>query len=147
MTEFNTFSGFCIAACAFMIFFGMSTAIINAVAPNVFPGMAGIDTANAEEKISSDYLNFGALIASYGVAIGISVLLSILTNSTNMIGVWLFGAVFWASFASLNGTLGLLLYNYLGVASVPIFAVLWVGMVIMFIGAVIGMLSGSQWMR
>jgi len=147
MAEFNTFSGICIATCMFMIFFGMATAVVNAVAPNVFPGLAGIDTSNAESKIDTDYMSIGVIVVTYGAAIIGAGILAVLTNSTNIIGVWLFSAVFWASFLSLNGTLSIMLYGYLGAASIPIFAILWIGMIMMFIGAIIGMLSGSQWMR
>jgi hypothetical protein len=75
-------------------------------------------------------------------AIGIAYL----TRTTNMIGVYLFGTFFWSSWLNVIRIL-----NDTSFLSFPgglaLIGMISVGMTFMFIGAVIGLLSGSIWMR
>jgi len=153
----NTFNSFCIGACVFMIFVGMSFGFITAIGafPTSYTGSVnatGTDLTILENLTGNvtgqeGHLSWGAMwgIATGG-AIAVSVVFAILTHSTNMIGVWLFGTFFWSSYASIIGML--FTFDFLSSGAGLILAtMITIGMTIMFVGAVIGMLSGSHYMR
>jgi len=108
-----------------------------------FSNLTGNITSIGGEKINFDSL---WLYATGGIALGGVIILGILTQSTNLIGVWIFGTVFWMSWIKIQGIfyVGGLLSNTAGIALV---GMLWLGMMFMFVGAIIGMLSQSGGMR
>lgn len=136
----STFTGFCIAACMFMIFVGMSSAVVNTL--GVFPDSFSVNTGVAQSKFNTGYIT----VFAYVGAIAGAILLSLVSRTTNVIGIWLFGAVFWSSWLSVNTIFytGGFLNNPTGIAIV---AMLWFGMVVMFLGAIVGLLSGNPQME
>jgi hypothetical protein len=148
----NTFSGLCIGACIFIIFIGMAAGVVNSI--GAFPGAVTptADTTDAQQTGNfSSYSNIYSLLTTYGGAIGLGVIASIITllitGSTSLIGIWMFAAVFWSSWLSIQNIFytGGFLNNETGILIV---LMLWFGMSMMFIGAVVGMLSpGSTAMR
>jgi hypothetical protein len=139
----NTFNGFCIAACMFMVFVGMASTVVSTL--GVFPSTLDINTDDAQSKFDVQYNNILSA-GVYGATILGAIALAFLTRTTNLIGMWIFSGVFWAGWLSVNGLFytGGFLNNATGIAIV---AMLWFGMTIMFIGAVTGILSGSTVMR
>lgn len=153
----NTFNSFCIGACLFICLVGMAGSFVGAlgVLPSTWDiGLQGDDTggvfSNLTENITSTSggaMNFDSfwLIATGGIAVT-GIILGILMQSTNMIAVWIFGTVFWSGWIKVNSIFyaGGFLDNTAGIALVSI---LWFGMMIMFIGAIIGMLGQSGGLR
>lgn len=154
----NTFSSLCIGACIFMIFIGFSFGFIDAM--GAFP-TGKTSPFNPSSDTSTGMLTNltgnvsgtpGSISWSmfWGAATGVTLLaagvFSVLTGTTNMLGVYLFGTFFWSSWASLVG----ILYQFdflTSSAGLILLTMITVGMGVMFVGAVIGMLSGSQSMR
>lgn len=140
-----------------MIFIGMSMGFIGAI--NAFPTSmtSPIDTSSGDMDIlenltgnitgTTGTLTFGEMwgIATGAITVG-AIVLSILTGTTNMIGIWLFGSFFWSSWVSLIGILYMFAFLTTG-AGLILVTMITVGMSIMFVGAVIGMLSGTHSMR
>ena len=153
----NTFSGFCIGACVFMIFIGMSFGFISAIGAFPTSQTAPFDTGGTDLGIVSNltsnitgttgHLSFGEIwgIATGAITVG-AIILSILTGTTNMIGIWLFGSFFWSSWASLVGILYMFDFLSSG-AGLILVTMITVGMSIMFVGAIIGMLAGTHSLR
>ena len=81
-----------------------------------------------------------------GIGSGAVIFASILTGTTNLLGVYLFGTFFWASWVKLVQLFWTFDALKTG-AGLILVTMITVGMSIMFIGAVIGMLSGSVSMR
>ena len=154
-----------------MIFIGMSFSFIDAISPGTYEGHSfesfpqghtsdinatedpqnittGL-TANITGEQINQYgnLNMGMIwaIATGGMTVG-AIVLSILTGTTNMIGAWIFGSFFWSSWLSLIN----ILYNFDfldSTAGLILLGMISVGMTIMFVGAMVGMLSGAHSMR
>lgn len=153
----NTFSSLCIGACVFMIFIGFSFGFVDAMGAfptgKTSPFNASDGTTNIITNLTSNVTGQPGTISWSGVwaaATGLSLLgagiFSVLTGTTNLLGVYLFGTFFWSSWASLVG----ILYQFdflTSSAGIILLTMITVGMGIMFVGAVIGMLSGSQSMR
>lgn len=154
----NTFTSFCIAACMFMCFVGMASAFIGVLgvfpttismtpsgnsSSGIFSNLTGNVTSSAGESINFDSI---WLIATGGIAATGAFIFGILTKSTNMVAVWLFGTVFWSAWGHLA-----VIISGVGIldseAGIILISIITVGMTIIFVGAVIGMLSGSIWMR
>lgn len=126
---------------------------------NAFPTSmtSPIDTSSGDMDIlenltgnitgTTGTLTFGEMwgIATGAITVG-AIVLSILTGTTNMIGIWLFGSFFWSSWVSLIGILYMFAFLTTG-AGLILVTMITVGMSIMFVGAVIGMLSGTHSMR
>lgn len=135
----------------------MSMGFIGAI--NAFPTSmtSPIDTSSGDMDIlenltgnitgTTGTLTFGEMwgIATGAITVG-AIVLSILTGTTNMIGIWLFGSFFWSSWVSLIGILYMFAFLTTG-AGLILVTMITVGMSIMFVGAVIGMLSGTHSMR
>ena len=142
----NTFSAFCMAACVFMIFVGMASIMVNSI--GAFPGesVPNIDTTTSQSKFAVDYTNILSSVAIYGVAIVAAIAAAFLTRTTNLAGIWIFDAIFWSGWLSMIPIFdaGGFLLNVTGGI---IISMLTVGMDIMFIGAVVGMLTGSHQMK
>ena len=148
----NTFNSFCIAACIFMIFISMSIGFINlsgAFPTNMATNPNTKNITNMTNAVAGEPMKFdmGTIwLVGTGASIGIAVVVGILMKSTNLLGVFLFGSIFWSSWLNIIGVAytGGFLSNQGGVA---LLGMITVGMTFMFIGAIIGMLSGSIWMR
>ena len=153
----NTFNSLCIGACVFMIFLGFSFGFIDAM--GAFPsGPTSPFNANENQldivkNLTSNVsgttgqMSWGEMWGiTTGALTGLVIVGAILTGTTNMIGVYLFGTFFWASWASLIGILYTFDFLSSG-AGLILVTMITVGMSIMFVGAVIGMLSGAQTMR
>jgi hypothetical protein len=146
----NTFSGFCIAACIFLIFIGMGTGVVSTLDQgsfHVFSASPDINTSEAQKPTQTNYFDLYNVLIAYGAAIAITSILSYLTGTSNLIVVWIFGGVFWASWGSLLPVFytGGFMNTSTGLAIV---GMLTFGMTVMFIGAIIGLLSpGGTSMR
>ena len=68
----------------------------------------------------------------------IGILVAWLTRSTAILGVYLFSVIFWASYLNMISVTNLLNYVPLGFLAIGT-----TGMIFIYVGAVIGMLSGS----
>lgn len=145
MSDMSTFTGFCIAACVFMLFVNFGFMFVSSFGgfDTTIPAslnLTGNSSANYNKAFNFDYVRT--------FAIGITVLglgaltMCYLTGTTNMLGVYLFGATFWAGWINLVSifNMGSFLDNAPGQVLI---SMLTIGMMIMFTGAVIGMLSGS----
>jgi len=157
----NTFTSFCIGACIFMCFVGMAGTLVNVI--GCFPatvntgenlhGTGGSIFNNLTQNISStsdDPFHFDNLwLIGTGIAAGgsIAVAMSILTGTTTFIGIWLFGSVFWSGWINLLTILNTNSYMTGNAAGVIILGMLTLGMMVMFVGAIIGMFGGSQGMK
>jgi hypothetical protein len=133
----------------------MSIGFINmsgAFAPTLPSGINGSGVGIAE-NLSQNITGGAGKIDWNGMwlmATGITALgaigIAYLTRTTNMIGVYLFGTFFWSSWLNVIRIL-----NDTSFLSFPgglaLIGMISVGMTFMFIGAVIGLLSGSIWMR
>ena len=141
-----------------MIFLGFSFGFIGAM--GAFPAgytspfdpahdTSGGITTNLTSNITGETgtLSWGQMWGLATImATGGVIFLSILTGTTNLLGVYLFGTFFWSSWASLVGIL--YTFDFLtSAAGIILLSMITVGMGIMFVGAIIGMLSGSQSMR
>ena len=146
----NTFSGFCIAACIFIIFVGLATAVVGSLnqsgSSDVFPNTPNIDVTDASSSSTynvSTYIWVGGSVATLLLAIAVA----ITSKSTNLIALTVFGGTFWTSWGSMApvfDTFGFTSNN----TGFLIIGMLTLGMTMMFIGAVIGILSpGSTAMR
>lgn len=152
----NTFTSFCVGACIFMIFFGMSIGFIGLM--GAFPtGLTtGFTPGNSTETVTGltgnvtgvmGHFNFWDLWgATTGLALGGALAIGILTKSTNMIGTWVFGTFFWSSWGSMLTVFYTFDFLSSG-AGLMLITMITVGMAFIFVAAVIGMLSGSIWMR
>lgn len=104
-----------------------------------------IDTSgkeNAFYSISKQDLQKSLLLSSLGgsvIGLVVGVGLSWLTRTTNGIGVGLFTGVFWTGFFNLNNIINM--GNYL--ADSGILLIINVILCFMFVGAIIGMFTGS----
>jgi hypothetical protein len=141
----NTFTSFCIMACVFMMFITLGISFVGTITdatgnPVFHTTVSTGDTPSEFSGLSWDWIF--AIIGGSGVAIAFSYL----TKTTNYLGVYIFGIVFWVGWGKLASILTSV--GYLDSASaVALIGMITIGMGVMFIGAVIGMLSGSIWMR
>ena len=141
----NTFNSLCIGACVFMIFIGMAAAFVGSI-EDTYPYSLNVNTSEAEDKMTINDVN--TLILTFGGSIGglLTGLTYLLTRSTNLMGICIFGTFFWTSWG--------LLYPIISAAgffnNIPgtlLISMITVGMGIMFVGAVNGMLHGGIWMK
>ena len=156
----NSFNSLCIGACIFMIFLGFSFSFIDAM--DAFPTSKtgpfdanNSDFLNVTEQLSQDVSSSGIkhvgfseiwLIGIGAASIG-AIAISILTGTTNFLGIYLFGTFFWASWLQVINIFNIF-DDFLGSgAGLILITMITVGMGFMFVGAVIGMLSGAQTLR
>jgi hypothetical protein len=152
----NTYTSFCIAGCIFFIFISMSMGFIDMSGAFPSSGTTNIQIGNTTGSVSNmtgtvvgeaGHISIGEIWAvGTGLAIVGVVAGAILTKSTNMIGVYLFGTIFWSCWLNVCGIMtmnGFLNFS----AGLALIGMITIGMTFMFIGAIIGMLSGSIWMR
>lgn len=153
----NTFGSLCISACVFMIFIGFGFGFVSAIGAFPISKTAPFDTGDTTSDVLSNLssnitgamgsITSGQLWAiSTGLTIAGSVAFSILTGTTNVIGIWLFGSFFWSAWGSLVIIFAQFDFLKTGAGAILV-TMITVGMAIMFYGAVIGMLSGSTSMK
>ena len=139
----NTFFRTCVYLCFALLLF---TLVFNMVdATNAFPteGTIGPDISDEDSALSeltglSDP-NMNAIWVAVTTLAGLGALaLAWLTHSITPIGLWLFGEVFWTSWIRTQSVLNF--GSYLPAEFILIFTV---GMMFLFIAAIIGMLTGS----
>lgn len=146
----NTFSGFCISACLFMIFLGMASVVVNGL--DIFPPSSAVDTTDAQGYFNDeDKLNDAIWIAG-GILGAALVIVALAKGMTNLIGLIIFSTMFWASWLSINrqflSNFFLDSTGHVQPAAAGLIAMLWLGMSVMFVGASIGLLSpGGTSMR
>jgi hypothetical protein len=138
----NTYSGLCMGACIFMIFFGLASSVVNSI--GAFPSSPTIDTTAAQGSYDvGTYIWIGGSVSTLLLAIAIG----ITTKSTNLIALTAFGGTFWTSWLAVLPIFNNFGFSANATGSILIF-MLTLGMSVMFIGAVIGILSpGSTAMR
>lgn len=153
----NTFSALCIAACVFMIFVGFSFGFVDAM--GVFPVEqaspfdATDDSLEIVENLSQNITGTEGRMSwstMWGIVTGAMLIgaigISLITHTTNLIGVYIFGTFFWSSWINVVGILDT--FDFLAsAAGLVLLTMITVGMSIMFIGAIVGMLSGAHAMR
>jgi hypothetical protein len=151
----NTYTSFCIAGCLFMIFVSMAIGFVNL--SGAFPTTLSTNpnTGNITNMTNGGYvgspskLDMGTIwLVGMGSSIGAALAIGILMKSTNMLAVSLFGGVFWSSWLNILGVVYVGGFDFMSSPGyIALIGMLTVGMTFMFIGAIIGMLSGSIWMR
>lgn len=143
----NTFYQYCVYICICLIVFSMSIAFVNSL--DVFGieydvGYSGGDSSNESfVELTTNQSGVGFDMGDiWGMAtIGtglVGLLLVALTRSTVIIGVYIFSAVFWMSYVNI------LFVVYSLLVGLELFVV--IGTTAMFfawVGAIVGMLSGS----
>lgn len=141
--EFDNLFKICIGFTLFLLAFSLMANFISAL--EVFPhttsiGLDAEDTNSALEQLTGldspnmQYIFLGAVSLTF---IG-AVALAYLTKQIIPIGIHLFGVIFWTSWVRMSSVLG-----YGGYIPVELLAVFTIGAVFIFIGAIIGMLTGN----
>jgi len=142
MREWNTFFQTCIYLCITIIVFCTALAFVNALdiytdveagpfiddtPDNVFSSISGFD--GGMEFVWLSLVTAGGLGA---------LVVAKMTQSTNMIGVWLFSSVFWTSY---NNAISVIDVN----SWIPgdFLLMFTVAFLFLWVGAVIGILTGS----
>jgi len=149
----GSFYRICTQATIFMIILTLSINFV--VLSNVFPvpidsPVTGTNTSNIAANITgnadiiSGFMggNWATLIiTSAGFLLGLAAVL--VTQNWSIVGIYIFGYVFWAAWINCLWIFNLFnMYNYAGVTAM--FTIITVVMVFIFIGAVVGMLTGSD---
>ena len=138
----NTFFRIAVFLAFGMLIFTLAVNFIEGL--GVFPiagsiGQQNITEANAISKLtglSGNMDDIFVIATSVGAILGIG--LSILTRSIVPVGIYLFGAVFWTSYIRTFS-----IFSVGGYISGDFLMMFSIGMIFLFIAAVIGMLRGS----
>jgi len=143
MKESNTFFQICVNICLCLVILTLSINFV--VELNIFPvdmgsGLTPSDTTN--ETMENITGRIGGvqniwLMVYTGAGIG-GLVIAWITRSTTVLGVYIFGAVFWISYIRCLSILNLGQYLPVGFIMIGTTAMGFV-----FIGAIAGMLSGS----
>jgi len=140
----NTFFRICVMICLLMLVFSL---VANFVAGfDIFPDVGDVGPANI--NTTSDALgtltglsdpNMNALfIGVTGLTFIGAVVLASLTKTITPIGLHIFGLVFWTSWLRMTS-----IFSYGGYIPQDFILVFTVGVIFVFIAAIIGMLTGS----
>jgi len=142
----NTFFRIAIFLALGMIMFNLSVAFVNGL--GIFDSSEAVGTGTIEGEDAIDTLSGGEFtgidniwdLALYGSIIGgvSAVTLAFLTHSTTPIGIYLFGAIFWTSYLST-----FTIFSTGGYIPIDFLNLFHVGSILLFVAAVIGMLTGS----
>jgi hypothetical protein len=144
--DWSTFFQTCIYICILLIILTFAISFINEL--NLFYDVnVGVETTNKPNNFLEELTGFEggmeyiwlALITSSGLG---TLVVAKLTQSTNMIGVWLFTSIFWTSY---NKCLSVINISYGSQEWIPAeFLIMFtVALLFLWIAAVIGMLTGS----
>ena len=153
MKELSTFYQICVYITITMVLFTLAVNFVSAM--NIF--QTGIDVGKDVSGNSSNIFSSFTDVSSEGYtgmnaiwnlllgsAIGLAAgaFLGLLMHSTVFMGIGLFSGVFWSSYINTIGIINV--NNWLMTYPLSLFVVLGtVGMMFIFAGAIIGMLSGS----
>ena len=137
-----TFYQSAIYLCITIIIFTLAVNFVNSL--DAFPtdyesGVTGVTSENALEEISGLK---GGMASIWGLAVGLGAIgaigLAVLTKQISPIGIYIFSAVFWTSWIRMTSVL-----NIGGYIPGGLLLLFTVGVLFVFIAAVIGMLTGS----
>ena len=140
--NFDNLFRVCLGFTLLLLCFSLVANFVSAL--DVFPHTTNIgidaDTNSALEQLTGlDSPDMQAIfIGVTGLTFAGAVALAILTKQMIPIGLHLFGVVFWTSWIRMSSVLG-----YGGYIPVELLAVFTIGAMFIFIGAIIGMLTGN----
>ena len=141
----NTFFRTCVYICIGIIIFTLCINVANGLMEDFYPmtlegGSSGINQSNALSKVTGlDNPNMNNLwLLAIGVGLAIGGIWSYLARSVTPIGVVLFSEVFWTSWIRMQNILSM--GDWLNGDIILVFTVV---VMMLFIAAVIGMLTGS----
>lgn len=139
----NTFFRICVMICLLMLTFSLVANFVDGL--GIFPNTSNIgvdvdDTGDALSKLTGlKDANMNAIFVGVtGLTFIGAVALAALTRTITPIGLHIFGLVFWTSWLRMNSILG-----YGGYIPEDLLIVGTVGVMFIFIAAVVGMLTGS----
>jgi len=138
----NTFFRICVFICFSLIIFNVVFALIDGL--GAFPHEQGNPgpVFNEDNVLSIITGLDGGMAGLWAGVVGLSflgvVVLAAVTHSIIPIGLHLFSTVFWTSWIHTQGIL-----NYGGFISSDLITVFFVGVLFVFIAAIIGILTGS----
>ena len=131
----------CIYICILVIIF---TLVINFVeGMGAFPMETSMGTEVDEDNALQSITGLsggmeGIWLIATGIGAGVAVLLSWVSHSLTPIGVYLFSEVFWTSWVRMHSV-----FSSGGYIPSDLFVIFYVVVIFLFIGAVIGMITGS----
>lgn len=138
----NTFFRICVYYClglmVFTLLFNL-VALTGAFDTNVDSGTSIGDTDEALGNLSNlatPNMAYIFTIVATGVGVGIAV--GYITSSIVPVGIGIFGSVFWSSYVTMHGILAIG-----GYIPGEILTIVTIGTVLVFVGAIIGMITGS----
>ena len=140
--NFDNLFRVCLGFTLLLLCFSLVANFVSAL--DIFPHTTNIgidaDTNSALEQLTGlDSPDMQAIfIGVTGLTFAGAVALAILTKQMIPIGLHLFGVVFWTSWIRMSSVLG-----YGGYIPVELLAVFTIGAMFIFIGAIIGMLTGN----
>jgi len=138
----NTFFRVCVFLILAMLMFSLSVTFIYNLGIFPMPGNPGIEDVNDENILTRITRLKGGMEGVWLLFTTISgfgfIMLALLTQSMVPIGLYLFGAVFWTAYINVASIL-----NVGGFIPGDFLLLFTVGLVFIFIAAVIGMLTGS----
>lgn len=144
----NTFFRIAIYMCLGLIVFNFIIGFVHATGAFQYTSDIGEDLNNTGSLIGditsySDISSMGDLLTMIGIGTLIGVGITIATRSMIPLGISIFSSVFWASFINTHAILGVQLTG--GVSLIPgeLLTIFTVCAVLIFIAAIIGMLTGS----
>ena len=133
----------CLGFTIMLLAFSLVANFVSAL--GVFPHTTniGLDAGDTDDALAEltglDSPNMQAIfIGVTGLTFIGAVALSVLTKTITPIGLHLFGVVFWTSWIRMSSVLG-----YGGYIPAELLGVFTIGAMFIFIGAIIGMLTGS----
>ena len=139
----NTFFRICIMICILLIVFNLTWSIVRGW--QVFEGMSEEEASNLDTQ--DWFLTFtgldsgmaGLWLLVTGVGLAASGFMAWATHSTTPIGIFVFADIFWTSY---NGTVNIInIGNW--ATDTGFILIVTIGMAVLFIAAIIGMLTGS----
>lgn len=139
----NTFFRMCIYICFALMFFSLVFNFVESTGAFSSHMSMGQDIDSAGDAISSltklDDPDMNSIWAAVTLGSGIAAIaLAWITHSVTPIGLWLFGEVFWTSWIRTQSIISI--GGYLPENFILIFTV---GMMFLFIAAIVGILTGS----
>ena len=144
--EWSTFFQTCVYLCILIIIFTFAISFINSL--NLFYDVeTGVGTEGTSNNIFETITGFSGgfeyIWISLLTATGLGALVvAKLTQSTNMIGVWLFSGVFWTSYSKCISVINI---SYGSQQWIPaqFLIIFTVALLFLWAAAIIGMLTGS----
>jgi len=140
----NTLFRICFNITLAMIIFNLALAFVDSTGafpahPSYTPDVTAGNALSKFTTLAPGNQNMDALFKSLlGLGLLGAIAIAALLHSVAPIGVYLFGAVFWAAFIKTS-----FLFNQGGFFPPEVIVIFTVGMIFLFIGAIAGMLTGS----